>query len=266
MIPVQIDAKDFFLGELLEKLTPEQPENIHLQHPFSREEIQGSKQVFSALEQLANPLSSLCGDSEYSQPGFSAKCWDANFNGRKIRGVTTVCTPGSGGGVESAIMLNAFPAASLWREQVMMDSHDRFPQSAWDLPFDANPASVPLVPESELDPKLPFSIAEDMIFHSPVLSRPALGSELITRIFAHTSVIYGDRKYGPKIQIGSNVFSFWEATVSGFKIQVANEIHFNEKREVDEMVMSMRPWPVVNLFREQCLARTEHFLDVSYFE
>lgn len=266
MIPHQIDTRDFFLRDLLDKLNPDEPDSIRLQHPFVLAEIRGAGEVSAALDRLAEPLSSLCGAGEYYQPGLAARCWDADFEGRKVRGVTAVSVPGSGAGIEAAILLSTYPSASQWREQARADSSLSVPKAGWELPAGANIADSPADPESGLDPKLPFPIAEDMVFHSPILSKPVHGPELISRVFAHTSAIYGDRKYGPKLQAGRNVVSFWEASISGFTIQVANEIRFNGKREVDEMVMSMRPWPVVKLFRDRCLARTHHFLDVSYFE
>jgi hypothetical protein len=265
LIPSQIGIRDFFLRDLLEKLNPGDPENIRMRHPFARAELRGSAEVSAALERLADPLSSLRGAGEYFQPGLAAKCWDADLDGRKIRGVTTVSVPDSGDGAEAAIMLSTYPSAAVWREKSMADSPHAPPPAAWELPADADITAGSTVPESELDPKLPFPIALDMVFHSPILSRPVRGPELITRIFAYTSAIYGDRRYGPKIQAGRNVMSFWEASVSGLAIEVANEIRFNVKGEVEEMTMSMRPWPVVKLFRERCLATTRHFLDISYF-
>lgn len=266
MIRERMVAKDLFLTELLEKAGPGGPREILLRHPFLRGEIRGAAEVAAALERLAHPLSALSEAEAYSQPGLAAKCWDADMEGGKIRGVTAVSLDASGSGAEVSIMLSTFPSASSWRQRVMAESSHLLPRREWELPGGQDIPGPPAVPESGLDPKLPFPIAGDMVFRSPVLSKPVRGPELIRRVFAHTSAIYGDRRYGPKIQAGRSVMSFWEASVSGFPLQVANEIRFNGNREAEEMVMSMRPWPVVKLFRDQCLERTRHFLDGSYFE
>lgn len=262
----QTGDKDFFIRELLEMLNPAEPKRMRLRHPFVRAEIQGEAEVSGALERLGGALSSLRGANEYSQPGLAAKCWEADFDGSKIRGATAVSAPETGDGVVAAILVSTYPSASRWRDHVKAGASGTPPQSAWELPAGEDIAAAPPEPESGLDPKLPFPIAEDMVFHSPVLSIPVRGPDLITRIFAHTSAIYGDRKYGPKIQAGRSVMSFWEASISGFAIEVANEIRFNAKGEAEEMAMSMRPWPVVKIFRDRCIAKTRHFLDNSYFQ
>lgn len=266
MIQDRTIARDMFLTELQEKVSPKGADGILLRHPFVRGEIRGADAVAAALERLAGPLSSLNGAEAYSQPGLAAKCWDADFEGRKIRGVTSVSVPESGNGIEMAVMLSTYPSAALWRERIMAEYSHILPPPEWELPGGRDVVEPPRIPESALDPKLPFPIAKDMVFRSPILSKPVYGPELITRVFAYTSAIYGDRRYGPKIQAGRNVMSFWEGSVSGFPLQVANEIRFNANREVEEMVMSMRPWPVVKLFRDQCMALTRHFMDNSYFE
>jgi hypothetical protein len=263
MIPEMIKTGDFFVQELLDGFTTAQNGVVRFRHPFACARIDGSGKMEEALARLADPLDSLTGERVYRQPGLAARCWAAEFKGTRIHGVSAAQQ--REGETEVSIMLSSFPATVSWRDQVMANSGDLLPPHAWELPAGTD-LSIPAPGDGEkLDPKFPFQIAADISFHSPILSKPLVGAELVTRVVGHTSAVYGERKYGPKIQNGRRIMSFWQGAVSGYPIEVANEIGLNEKFEVDSMVMSMQPWPAVKLFRDRCIARTRHFLDLSYF-
>jgi hypothetical protein len=264
MIHEQVSTNAFFIKELLDGFNLPPASQVRFKHPFACVPLQSSEGLWDALELLMKPLSAVQGEREYRQQGVASRCWTAEFQGNKINGVSAAFH--DGGEVEIRLMISSFPSTFAWREEVLRNSGHMLPQSAWDLPAGTD-LSIPRTDgEEDLDPKFPFQISQGISFYSPILVKPIIGSELVSRVVGHASAVYGERKYGPKIQAGRFIMSFWQGSVSGFPIEVANEIRLNEKMEVDKMVMSMQPWPAVKLFRERCIERTRNFLDLSYFQ
>lgn len=209
-------------------------------------------------------LTSAVKNTEFQSDEIKACTWLAVFDGQEISGVTAALFGPNGATV--SIFSSSLPATGAWRAETIQKAGHLVEPSAWELPEGTDMSRPEFDVDDKLDPKLPFEVTDDVIFQSPVLRKPIAGVDEVRLVIGHAAAVYGERSYGPKLQAGPRLLSFWSAPVDGAPIEVANVIEVNQQKQVTRMVMSMRPWPAVKRFRDRVRPRTEHFLDQSYFE
>ncbi len=115
--------------------------------------------------------------------------------------------------------------------------------------------STPYVPSGPWDsylrtpPSLP-ALADDVAFHSPILTATATGRDLITTILEAVEASYGTPRFRAVIPAGDNVvIAFYDGLVHGHVIQIAAVFTMNSANEIADMRIYSRPWPVTALFR-----------------
>jgi hypothetical protein len=98
-------------------------------------------------------------------------------------------------------------------------------------------------------------LAENVVFNSPILIRPAEGREVCAAIFTQSSNTRGSGAYVTEAKLDERTtFLRWVGTMDGHKIESLEVIVDNEEGKIVERTIALRPYPAVKLFREAMYA------------
>jgi hypothetical protein len=137
---------------------------------------------------------------------------------------------------------------------------------------DPSLGSTPYVPEGPgtgwIDPPPVPPLAEEVEFHSPILTATATGREINERILAAAAQTYGEASYRTILQVTGKpaIAVLYDETVEGNAIQVAAVFTLNEREEVADIRIFSRPWPVTALFRSQMFELLSDVLGPEYWQ
>jgi len=98
-------------------------------------------------------------------------------------------------------------------------------------------------------------LADNIVFHSPILVRAVEGREVIAAVFAQSSSTRGSGTYTAEFKLDERTtFLRWEGTMAGHKIESFEVIVDNEQGLIVERTIALRPYPAVKLFRDAMYA------------
>jgi len=100
-------------------------------------------------------------------------------------------------------------------------------------------------------------LADDVVFHSPVVFRPQVGKPLTKAYLAAALKVLGNETFryvGEWVGANSAVLEF-VATIDGVEINGADFIAWREARQITEFKVMARPLKAINLLREQMAAK-----------
>ena len=94
-------------------------------------------------------------------------------------------------------------------------------------------------------------LAENVVFHSPILVRAIQGRDAVAAIFAQSSSTRGSGTYTAEFKLDERTtFLRWEGTMDGHDIESLEVIVDNEQGLIVERTIAMRPYPAVKMFRD----------------
>jgi hypothetical protein len=109
-------------------------------------------------------------------------------------------------------------------------------------------------------------LAENAVFHSPLLVRPVEGREKVAVIMAAS----------PKIRHGAytaeyrlddrNTFLRWKGTIEGREIESFGVLTDNDQGLIVEYTIAFRPLPAIQIFRDAIYPVVKDILGPEYWE
>jgi hypothetical protein len=98
-------------------------------------------------------------------------------------------------------------------------------------------------------------LAENVVFHSPLLVRAIEGRDVLAAIFAQSSSTRGSGTYTAEYKLDERTtFLRWEGTMDGHEIEELEVIVDNEDGLILERTIALRPYPALKLFRDAMYA------------
>ena len=98
-------------------------------------------------------------------------------------------------------------------------------------------------------------LAENVVFHSPILVRPIEGREVCAAIFAQSSSTRGSGTYIAESKLDERTtFLRWMGIMDGHKFESLEIIVDNEEGLIVERTIALRPYPALKLFRDAMYA------------
>ena len=95
----------------------------------------------------------------------------------------------------------------------------------------------------------------DVVFHSPVFTRPISGRDFVAEVLETVHEIFGTPAYWLSLSEGSDTVLLFDGEVEGQTLQVAVVIKDGLEGSIQELTVLMRPLPVVRRFGEEGMAR-----------
>jgi hypothetical protein len=260
--PAEVLLVALFVPEVAEVLKVSARE-IALQDPFTTATTRGEtalRLIEAAERSLERPP---VPTARFETEGAAATLWTGEVQGRILYGCTAALVLPQGG-AEVRITLRSLPVTTLWRDRVRGAAAGLVPEEAWELPAGTDLSLPRPDPQEVLDAHLPFPLAPEAAFHSPILARSVYGAALVEEVIAHASATYGARSIGARMLAGPEALFLWTGGVSGVPMEVATWMRI-EQGHIAELSVYMQPWPAVRLFHDRMRVRTTGLLSPDYF-
>ncbi|MEM8696288.1 MAG: nuclear transport factor 2 family protein [Pseudomonadota bacterium] len=102
-------------------------------------------------------------------------------------------------------------------------------------------------------------LAEDAIFHSPVVHTPQRGIDLTTAYLSAADTVFGNGtfEYVRVIVDGDNAMLEFTAELNGIHINGIDIIHWNEAGQIDDFKVMVRPLKAINMLWEMMANQLE---------
>jgi hypothetical protein len=137
---------------------------------------------------------------------------------------------------------------------------------------DPDLGSAPYVPEGPgtgwIEPPPVPPLAENVAFHSPVLTATATGKHVNERILTAASQVYGEQKFRAVLQVdGQNaIAAVFDGVVNGNVLQLVAIFGLNDHGEISDIRIFSRPWPVTAYFRAKMYDLLQDILGPEYWQ
>ena len=98
-------------------------------------------------------------------------------------------------------------------------------------------------------------LASNVVFHSPIFVHPVTGRDFVAKLLETVHTIFGMPTYWLRLSKGSDTVLLFDGEVEGRTLQAAVVIRDAPQGLVQELIVLMRPLPVVRRFGEEVMAR-----------
>ena len=110
-------------------------------------------------------------------------------------------------------------------------------------------------------------LAEDVVFHSPMLVRSVQGREICAVIFAQSSATRGSGKYTAEFKLDEHTtFLRWMGTMDGHSFESMEVVVDNDQGLIVERTIALRPFPALKIFRATMYAALKDKLPPDVWE
>lgn len=99
-------------------------------------------------------------------------------------------------------------------------------------------------------------LAEDAVFHSPVVHTPQVGKRVTKMYLAAAFAVFGNEtfRYVRELRAERDAVLEFELEIDGIRINGVDMIRWNDRGEVTEFKVMLRPLKAVNLIHERMAA------------
>jgi len=95
-------------------------------------------------------------------------------------------------------------------------------------------------------------LAEDVVFNSPVWTKPVVGRQAVAVTIANSSKNRGDGAYVAEHRIDERTtFLRWQGTIEGHKFESLELLIDNKEGLLVERTIAYRPFPSLKIFRDR---------------
>jgi hypothetical protein len=237
----QVDAAEVVLGMRPEALS----ESVSVATPLTLGRITGRDEVLPILEELSAAFG--VHDAEYvaTNDERTVVTFVGEGQGRPV-GLLAILTPDRSGAF-GAVDLYARPWPFVAYVQEKLAANFELFRTDIDL-------SVPYIPSGPTDSFLETpppgpALAQNVAFHSPVLTEAASGHELVVTVLQAVVSVSGQPHYRALDDHGQTMVAIYDGNVHGHAWQLAAVFTLDADRALADMRIYSRPWPVTALFR-----------------
>jgi hypothetical protein len=220
--------------------------DVSFASPLTLSRLVGRDQVVNALTAYAGVFGATDADLRLHGEELEGAVFTTTIDGHTAQ-VLAVVTHDNAGLIATVDMYGRpWPYMALVRERLAKIEPDL---------ADPDLGTVPYVPEGPgttwiQAPPIP-PLAENVAFHSPVLTATATGRHVNERILTAASEVYGEQKFRAVLQVDGQqaIAGAFDGIVNGHVLQLVAIFGLNDKSEISDIRIFSRPWPVTAYFR-----------------
>jgi hypothetical protein len=108
-------------------------------------------------------------------------------------------------------------------------------------------------------------LADDIEFHTPILTKVVKGREVISRIWALSTHVRSGHYLREQKLDERTTFLQWQGEVDGRELEILELIEDNENGLIKKRTAAYRPLPAVELFRAAMYPSIRNWLGPEYF-
>jgi hypothetical protein len=247
------------LGAAPETLSAE----VSLATPLTLARITGREQVLAALNAYAQLVDRREFDLRLTGDALEGAAFSATTDGRTAQ-ILLLASRDEAGLVSRIDMYGRpWPFMALLRERLSnVDSRLTDPSLGSGLYVAEGPGT-----ESIPGPPVP-PLAEDVAFHSPILTATARGKATNERILQAAAQVYGEATYRAVLQVEGQpaIAVLYDGAIDGSALQVAAIFTLNGAEEVADIRIFSRPWPITAYFRARMYPLLSDLLGPEYWQ
>ena len=109
-------------------------------------------------------------------------------------------------------------------------------------------------------------LAEDVVFHSPVLVKAVTGRDAAATIFATSASVREGRYVAEHKLDDRTTFLWWKGTIDGYEIESFDVLVDNAQVRLKERTVAYRPFPAVAIFRAEVYPKLKDVLPPDVWE
>jgi hypothetical protein len=97
--------------------------------------------------------------------------------------------------------------------------------------------------------------APDVTFHTPILTKPVIGKDLVLPVLAYAAALTGQPRYTLEISADTQTVLLWNGMVEGYALQAATVLADDPVGQIRDITILMRPYPLVTRFQQAMYQR-----------
>jgi hypothetical protein len=257
------DMPDQLLEALLGAAPAALTQDVSLATPLTLERITGRDRVISALTAYANLFDERSFDLRIDGEELAGGVFSATCDGHLAQ-IFAVASRDEAGLVSRIDMYGRpWPYMALIRERLAAVD------PALVDPDLGTGGYTPEGPGTEKIPGPPVPpLAEDVEFHSPLLTATARGKVANERILTAAAQVYGEATYRAVLQVEEQpaIAVLYDGAIDGNALQVAAIFTLNGQEEVANIRIFSRPWPVTAYLRARMYPLLSDLLGPEYWQ
>jgi hypothetical protein len=109
-------------------------------------------------------------------------------------------------------------------------------------------------------------LAENVVFHSPVLVRAIEGRAVIAKIFATSTTLREGAYIGEWKLDDRRTLLRWKGRIQGHELESLDVIEENEEGLIIDRTIALRPMPAARLFRDSMRAAVGNSIPDDFWE
>ncbi len=221
-------------------------ETVSLSAPLTAAPIVGREAVNRALRAYAEAMNVRSADLELSAPDSNGRVFSGSFDGR-IAQTLAIATESAAGNVAAITMYGRpWPYMAIVRDRLAEIDPALTDPRVGDKPYLVGPPA-----SGWLEPPTVPDLADQVSFHSPVLTATATGKALNARILEAAAEVYGTQHFRAVMQVAGHpaIAAVFDGAIDGNTFQLVAMFSMNGSGEIEEIRIFSRPWPITAHFR-----------------
>jgi hypothetical protein len=238
-------------------------ENVSFATPLTLRAIGGREAVAAALRAYAETFDHSQFDLSLTGEEFQGGVFTATTDGQVAQMLAVASLDDSGLVTRIHMYGRPWPYMALIRDRLAKVDGGLADPDLGDGRYAADGPGTTQIPAPPMPP-----LAEDVEFHSPILTATARGRVANERILAAAAQVYGEATYRSVLQVDGQpaIGVFYDGAIDGNALQVAAIFTLNTKEEVADIRIFSRPWPVTAFFRARMYPLLSDLLGPEYWQ
>jgi hypothetical protein len=216
--------------------------------PLTLARIVGRADVTDALDAYAQVIGASAADLTLRDEHFEALVFTGTVDGHTIQVIALASRDESGLVATIDMYGRPWPFMAVVRDKLAGIRPALTQAALGDQLYVADgPGTTSMTP-----PPIP-PLADDVSFHSPVLTAVATGKEINQRILQAASQVYGEQRFRAVLEAEGRpaIAGVFDGLVDGHTLQLVAMFGLNDRSEINEIRIFSRPWPVTAHFRSE---------------
>jgi hypothetical protein len=237
-------------------------ENVSLATPLTLQVIEGREPVAAALRAYAGTFDRSQFDLWLTGEEFQGGVFTATTDDQVAQMLAVASVDDSGLVTRIHMYGRPWPYMALIRDRLAKVDAALADADLKNGGYAADGPGTTQIPAPPMPP-----LAEDVEFHSPILTATARGRAANERILAAAAQVYGEATYRAVLQVDGQpaIAVFYDGAIDGNALQVAAIFTLNGKEEVANIRIFSRPWPVTAFFRARMYPLLSDLLGPEYW-
>lgn len=229
--------------------------DVALKAPMLTQPVSGIAPVIRVIDAAAKVAGPIRYTLEVKDSTQTILFWNGAVDGHPLEAATILVEADDGLVHEIRVLMRSWPVATLFRNAMYDALSDTIPPAYWEL--EPKPVSS-AAPRSFTPIALqPFELAPDIVLHSPILARSVTGVVQVEASVRLAHAVQSRSSYTSIIATSDTVIELFDCDADGYPMEGLWMQKLNERGQVYDLTVMLRPYPAVTVLRNRAKALAE---------